>query len=321
MPKTILFLAFDGITDLDLTGPVQVFATASSAAEERTGMPLYEIVVASIAPGLVRTRSGLRIAAVPLGDVDMAKVDTIVVPGGRNSAEEGAEPALVAWLARHAGQARRICSICVGAFLLGAAGLLEGRHVTTHWRAGAALQARNPTAIVQPDLIYRRDGPVWTSAGVSAGIDLALHLVEEDHGRSLAMLVAKTLVVFLRRQGGQKQFSSALALQSGEDDTFSQLIAWAADNLAADLSVEALAAHAAMSPRSFARRFRANVGETPAAAIAALRLEAARRMLEEGRQPLKTIAIRSGFGDLQGLRRAFGRTLGVTPSEYRQRFG
>lgn len=321
MPKTILFLAFDGVTDLDLTGPVQVFATASSAAEERTGVPLYEIVVASLVDGLVHTRSGLRLATVPLGAVDMAKVDTLVVPGGRSSPDQDAEPALVDWLARHAGQARRICSICVGAFLLGAAGLLAGREVTTHWRAGAALQARHPTAIVRPDLIYQQDGPVWTSAGVSAGIDLALHLVEQDHGRSLAMMVAKTLVVFLRRQGGQKQFSSALALQSGADATFSRLIAWAADNLAADLSVEALAERAAMSPRSFARKFRAGVGETPAAAMEALRLEAAKRMLEDGGQPLKAIAMATGLRDLQGLRRAFWRALGVTPGEYRERFG
>ena len=319
MPKTILFLAFDGVTDLDLVGPIQVFSTASSAAEQSSGRPIYTIVVASIAGGMVRTRSGLTIGSLPLAEVDLGNVDTIVVPGGRSTLEENAERPLVDWLVQNANRARRICSVCVGAFLLGAAGLLAGRKATTHWRATDILKARYPSTTVLPELIYQQDGPVWTSAGVSAGIDLALHLIEQDHGRSLAMMVAKTLVVFLRRPGGQKQFSSTLALQS--DETFSQLIAWAADNLAEDLSVEALAQRAAMSPRSFARKFHAAVGQTPAAAMEALRLEAAKRMLEDGTQPMKSIATTSGFGDQQGLRRAFWRALGITPSEYRERFG
>ncbi|WP_144377601.1 GlxA family transcriptional regulator [Mesorhizobium amorphae] len=319
MPKTILFLAFDGVTDLDLIGPIQVFSTASSATEQSGGQPIYTIVVASIAGGMVRTRSGLTIGTQTLAEVDMHTVDTIVVPGGRSSLEDDAEPPLVDWLAQNAGRARRICSVCVGAFLLGAAGLLDKRKATTHWRATELLKARYPSTTVVPELIYQQDGPVWTSAGVSAGIDLALHLVEQDHGRGLAMMVAKALVVFLRRPGGQKQFSSTLALQGNE--AFSELIAWAADNLAEDLSVDALAERAAMSPRSFARKFHAAVGQTPAAAMEALRLEAAKRMLEDSSQPMKTIATNSGFGDLQGLRRAFIRALGITPSEYRERFG
>nr|WP_210201769.1 DJ-1/PfpI family protein [Mesorhizobium loti] len=316
--KTILFLAFDGVTDLDLVGPIQVFATASSAAEQSGGQPVYTIVVASIAGGMVRTRSGLTIGTLPLAEVDMRTVDTIVVPGGRSSLEDDAEPPLVDWLVQNAGRARRICSVCVGAFLLGAAGLLTGRKATTHWRATDILKARYPSTTVLPELIYQQDGPVWTSAGVSAGIDLALHLVEQDHGRILAMMVAKALVVFLRRPGGQKQFSSTLALQGSE--AFSQLIAWAADNLAEDLSVEALSERAAMSPRSFARKFHGAVGQTPAAAMEALRLEAAKRMLEDSSQSMKSIAAKSGFGDQQGLRRAFWRALGITPSEYRERF-
>ena len=321
MTKTILFLTFESATDLDLIGPIQVFATASSALEERSGQPAYSIVVASLGGGMVRTRSGLTIGSVSLAEVDMRHVDTIVVPGGRRSMEEGAEQPLVDWLVHNAGKARRICSVCIGAFLLGAAGLLVGRKATTHWRATDALQARNPSTTVLPELIYQQDGPVWTSAGVSAGIDLALHLVEQDHGRGLAMMVAKTLVVFLRRPGGQKQFSSALAMQSGGDASFSELIAWVTDNLTQDLSVETLAARAAMSPRSFARKFRASVGQTPAAAMETLRLEAAKRMLEDTSQPMKSIASKSGFGDQQGLRRAFWRALGITPSEYRERFG
>jgi len=319
MTRTILFLAFDGVTDLDLVGPIQVFSTASSAAEQNGGQPIYTIVVTSIAGGMVRTRSGLTIGTQPLAEVDMDTVDTIVVPGGRSSLEDEAERPLVDWLVQNAGRARRICSVCVGAFLLAAAGLLDRRKATTHWRATDMLKARYPSTTVIPELIYQQDGPVWTSAGVSAGIDLALHLVERDHGRGLAMMVAKALVVFLRRPGGQKQFSSTLALQGSE--AFSQLIAWAADNLAEDLSVEALAARAAMSPRSFARKFHAIVGQTPAAAVEALRLEAAKRMLEDSAQSMKSIATKSGFGDQQGLRRAFMRALGITPSEYRERFG
>ena len=319
MTRTILFLAFDGVTDLDLVGPIQVFSTASSAGEQGSGQPIYTIVVTSIAGGMVRTRSGLTIGTQPLAEVDMDTVDTIVVPGGRSSLEDEAEQPLVDWLVQNAGRARRLGSVCVGAFLLAAAGLLDSRKATTHWRATDMLKARYPSTTVVPELIYQQDGPVWTSAGVSAGIDLALHLVEQDHGRGLAMMVAKALVVFLRRPGGQKQFSSTLALQGSE--AFSQLIAWAADNLAEDLSVEALAAHAAMSPRSFARKFHATVGQTPAAAVEALRLEAAKRMLEDSAQSMKSIATKSGFSDQQGLRRAFMRALGITPSEYRERFG
>ena len=320
MTRMILFTAVDGATDLDLVGPIQVFATASGIAEAGGGDALYRIVVASISGGAIRTRAGLDIGTAPLAGIKIAGVDTVMVPGGRTATRAGAEPALVAWLARHGRSVRRICSVCVGAFLLGEAGLLDGRTVTTHWRSGAALQARNQSAIVRPDLIFQGDGPVWTSAGVSAGIDLALHLVEADHGRALAMEVAKTLVVFLRRPGGQAQFSSALALQGRNDPDFSELIAWAADHLSADLSVEALAQRAGMSPRTFARRFRAAIGQTPAAAMEALRLEAAKRMLEGGGPALKSIAAACGFADLQGLRRAFGRSLGVTPAEYRQRF-
>lgn len=318
--KTILFLAFDGVTDLDLVGPLQVFATASGIQEAKGQGAIYRLCVASLAGGLVRARSGLEINTQPLAAIETSEIDTIMVPGGHAMQRGVTLAPLVSWLAQHAGQARRICSVCVGAFLLGDAGLLAGRSVTTHWRASAALQHRLPDSDVHPDLIYRQDGPIWTSAGVSAGIDLALHLVENDHGRSLAMEVARTLVVFLRRPGGQNQFSKPLALQSGDDPAFSDLIAWALDHLAADLSVEALAQRAGMSPRTFARRFRAAVGQSPAAAIEELRLDAARQRLEDGSLSLKAIALATGFGDLQGLRRVFIRRLGITPSDYRQRF-
>ncbi|WP_448952514.1 GlxA family transcriptional regulator [Labrys neptuniae] len=318
--KTILFLAFDGLTDLDLVGPLQVFAAATGMQEAKGHAPIYTLRTASLAGGLIRARSGLEINSQPLSAIDIGTVDTIIVPGGAAAHDETARAPLAAWLAGNARQARRICSVCVGAFLLGHAGLLTGRSVTTHWRFGATLQRRHPDTQVCPDLIYRQDGPIWTSAGVSAGIDLALHLVEDDHGRSLAMEVARMLVVFLRRPGNQKQFSRPLALQSSDDPAFSDLIAWALDHLAGDLSVDALARRAGMSPRTFARRFRAAVGQTPAVAIEELRLDAARQRLEDSSLSLKAIATTCGFGDLQGLRRAFIRALGITPSDYRQRF-
>lgn len=318
--RTILFPIFEGVTDLDLVGPLQVFATATGIQEAKGDLPIYSLRVASVAGGMVRARSGLEINSIPLASIDSTALDTIVVPGGHAVRDSLAQAPLVAWLRENAARARRICSVCVGAFLLGDAGLLAGRSATTHWRYGAALQRRLPDTDVRPDLIYRQDGPIWTSAGVSAGIDLALHLVENDHGRSLAMEVARALVVFLRRPGGQNQFSRPLALQSGDDPAFSDLIAWISGHLAADLSVEALATRSGMSPRTFARRFRAAIGQTPAAAVEELRLDAARQRLEHSSQSLKAIASACGFGNLQGLRRVFNRVLGITPTDYRERF-
>jgi transcriptional regulator GlxA family with amidase domain len=223
------------------------------------------------------------------------------------------------WLANRAQAARRVASVCTGAFLLAACGLLDGRRAVTHWRSCARLQQRHPAVRVEEDRIYLRDGKVWTSAGVTAGIDLALALVEEDLGRDLALAVARHLVVFLKRPGGQSQFSTMLAAQSAGDD-FARLHDWIATHLDADLRVEHLAAAAGMSPRHFARVYAERMGRTPAKAVEAMRIEAARRALEESGAPIEAVARRCGFGDEERMRRSFLRRLGVGPRAYRARF-
>ncbi len=227
---------------------------------------------------------------------------------------------LVAWLAARAAQARRTCSVCTGAFLLAAAGLLDGRRATTHWRWAGALQAQYPKVRVEPRPIYVQDGAIWSSAGVSAGIDLALALVEADLGHAAALEVARYLVVFLKRPGSQAQFSAALAGQVEGNGRFGDLHAWIAANLGRDLRIERLAERMAMSPRNFARAYAAATGVTPAKAVEARRVEQARRLLEETARPIGWVARQCGFGDDERMRRSFTRWIGVSPSDYRERF-
>ena len=230
------------------------------------------------------------------------------------------DASLVEWLKLRAGAARRTASVCTGAFLLAAAGLLDRRRAVTHWEYCDELSRRYPAVTVEPDPIFVHDGPVWTSAGVTAGIDLSLALVEEDLGRALALSVARHLVVFLKRPGGQAQFSAALSLQSA-DERFADLHGWLAEHLAEDLSLSRLAAQAGMSERTFLRRYREATGLTPARAIERLRVEAARQLLADTRLPAKRIAARCGFGSEETMRRNFARLQGVSPQDYRQRFG
>ena len=226
---------------------------------------------------------------------------------------------LVDWVRQRAGRVRRVASVCTGAFLLAAAGVLDGRRAATHWMYCTKLAQRFPSVRVESDPIFVRDGPVWTSAGVTAGIDLALALVEEDLDRSVALAVARYLVVFLKRPGGQAQFSAALALQTAEDK-FSALHGWINEHLADDLSLSVLASHAGMSERSFSRHYAETTGQTPARAIERLRMETARRLLSDSRTPLKRIAQRCGFASDETMRRSFLRLLAVTPQDYRSRF-
>jgi transcriptional regulator GlxA family with amidase domain len=237
------------------------------------------------------------------------------------------QPELVEWIRRRAPQARRVCSVCTGAFYLAAAGLLDGRRATTHWHAALDLARRFPNVQVDADPIFIRDvghgegkRVVWTSAGVTAGIDLALALIEEDVGHAVAMQAARRLVVFMKRPGGQSQFSAALAAQASAGGPFEALHSWMAAHLRDDLTVERLAERAQMSPRTFARRYVDEIGRTPAKTVSALRLEAAARALAESHRPLKRIALDCGFGSEQNLRRAFVRRFGVLPLEYRERF-
>jgi transcriptional regulator GlxA family with amidase domain len=266
---------------------------------------------------LVTASAGVGLAAQELSRHRMS-LDTLIVAGGFGVDAACENIALIRWIRARAAAARRIASVCSGAFLLAATGLLDGRRAVTHWRRCAEFARRFPAVHLEPDPIFVRDGNIWTSAGVTAGIDLALALVEADFGRGLALAVARQLVVFLKRPGGQAQFSTALALQHG-DGRFERLHAWITDNLAGNLSVASLADAASMSERSFVRHYRRATGMTPARAIERMRVEAARRELEQGRS-VKSIAARCGFGSEETMRRTFLRLLGATPQAYRERF-
>lgn len=317
--RRIVVLAFADAQLLDIAGPAQVFASAAEL--DRMGAaPAYRVTVASREGGPVRTSSGVTIMTERVAEASKGGFDTLIVAGGAGVHAAAQDRRVIAWLHAVATKVDRVCSVCTGAFVLAAAGLLDGRRAVTHWSACADLAVRYPDIRVEPDPIFIEDGNVWTSAGVTAGIDLALALVERDLGRRRALDVAQRLVVFLKRPGGQSQFSATLAAQASDDGAFGALHDWMAANLDSDLCVERLAARAGMSVRNFARLYRAQTGATPAKAVAAMRMEAARMMLEETAAPLVEVARRCGYGDEEALRRAFLRHLGVAPGRYRGRF-
>jgi transcriptional regulator GlxA family with amidase domain len=309
-------LAFQDVQVLDVAGPLQVFSSANDLVRTAGEPCAYELAVVA-EQQLVTASAGVGLAAQELSRHRMS-LDTLIVAGGFGVDAACENIALIRWIRARAAAARRIASVCSGAFLLAATGLLDGRRAVTHWRRCAELARRFPAVHLEPDPIFVRDGNIWTSAGVTAGIDLALALVEADFGRALALAVARQLVVFLKRPGGQAQFSTALALQHG-DGRFERLHAWITDNLAGNLSVASLADAASMSERSFVRHYRRATGMTPARAIERMRVEAARRELEQGRS-VKSIAARCGFGSEETMRRTFLRLLGATPQAYRERF-
>jgi transcriptional regulator GlxA family with amidase domain len=311
--RSVVIAVFDGVQSLDLTGPLEVF----TGANRYRGGEAYRITVAAIDGTEVRASSGLRLGV----DADLRHVrapHTLVVPGGDGTRTPA--PELVDWIRRTGSKARRIASVCTGAFILADAGLLTGRRVTTHWNAAAALQRRHPEVEVDPEPIFIRDGDLWTSAGVTAGIDLALALVEADLGRDTALVVARHLVMFLRRPGSQSQFSVQLAGQVAHREPLREVQQWIADHPAADLSVPALARRSNLSERQFARAFSAEVGTTPGRYVDRVRLEAARRLLADTDDGVERVAHACGFGTAEAMRRAFTRTLGVAPADYRRRF-
>ncbi len=316
-PRCVEILAFPGVQLRDVAGPLQVFASAGDWARD-TGRPApyRQRVVAAATP--VLSSAGLGLDCDPLPRAD-APIDTLLVAGGEAVHAAVQDAALVRWVRRRAACARRVGSICTGAFLLAAAGLLDRRRAATHWMACDRLTREFPRAHVDPEPIFVRDGRVWTSGGVTAGIDMALAMVEEDLGHAAAMAVARDLVVFLKRPGGQAQFSAALALQQRAAE-FDPLHAWITAHPAADLSVAALAGRMRMSERTFVRRYRAATGLTPARAVERLRVEAAQQMLSTTALPLKRVAQRCGFGSEETFRRSFARRFGTTPGEYRARF-
>ena len=311
-------LAFPSVQLLDVTGPLQVFATANDYVAEAGGSPPYAPSIVAQGGQRIAASAGLGLAADPLPPIGAA-VDTLMIAGGPGVEAAAADPLLLDWVRERARQARRVASVCTGAFLLAAAGVLDGRRAATHWSCCEDLARRFPSVRVEPDPIFVRDGPVWTSAGVTAGIDLALALVEQDLGRTAALAVARYLVVFLKRPGGQAQFSAALSLQAAEDK-FGALHDWINEHLADDISLPVLASHAGMSQRSFSRHYAEATGLTPGRAVERLRVEAARRLLSESRLPVKRISQRCGFGSEETMRRSFLRVLATTPQDYRARF-
>jgi transcriptional regulator GlxA family with amidase domain len=324
-PRTrrIVFVAGSGVEILDLVGPLQVFARSSEmhARTNPGSPPIYSVEVVTISSrrSLI-ANCGVRITADTTLRELRGKIDTLLVAGGDAIEQNEINPEAVRWLKKNAGRIRRIGSVCTGAMLLARAGLLDGRRATTHWNWCQTLIKRAPRAHVDAEPIFVRDENVYTSAGVTAGMDLALALVEEDHGSRLALQVARNLVLYLRRPGGQSQFSAALSLQLTDRKPLRELEAWVLDNLQEPLAVPLLAERVAMSPRNFARVFTKEMNTTPAKFVERLRVEAARRRLEESHNSMEMIADECGFGNVNSMRNVFQRTLKIAPGQYRRHF-
>jgi transcriptional regulator GlxA family with amidase domain len=313
--RRVVVVAFDGAQSLDITGPAEAFSIATRFFG---GEYSIELVTPDGAPA--RCSSGLSLNADRAMDRVRGEIDTLVVAGGVGARKLADDTRVIAWLVRTARRSRRVASVCTGAFLLAEAGLLDGRRATTHWSECARLAEHYPRIAVEPDPIFVRDGKVFTSAGVTAGMDLALGLIEDDHGPDVALQTARSLVLFVRRPGGQSQFSTQLAAGPARREPLREVQAHIAEHPAADLSVPALAARAYMSERNFARAFRVETGMTPAAYVEAARVERARRELETTDLAVQAVAARCGFGTVETMRRAFGRRVGVNPAAYRERF-
>ena len=311
--RSVAMLIYPGVTPLDVTGPLQVFDLANRLRKQN----LYDI--ATVAPTAEPVPTSLGFAFIPSCTMTALPlpVDTLLVSGGSGS-QCMIRPDILDWLRCNAHKARRFGSICTGAFALGAAGLLDGKRVTTHWNQAAELARRHPAVQVEIDAIFIRDGELYTSAGISAGIDLAL--VEEDHGRDLALSIARILVLFLKRSGGQAQFSSQLRAQFSAVPAIQQAQLWCQENLDSDLRVSTLCRMAAMSERDFVRKFRQETGRTPGEYVISARVEAACQSLAETKLSLKGVAQRCGFGSVAAMRRAFMLRVGVPPRQYRENF-
>ncbi|HZU79321.1 MAG TPA: helix-turn-helix domain-containing protein [Acidimicrobiales bacterium] len=318
-PRQVLIVAFPDLQSLDVVGPLEVFAGADRAAETAGLEAGYRPTVASLHGGSVVTSSGLELATSRLPR-RATGVDTLLLPGGTGVRQARHDAALVRWVARNAPNCRRVATVCTGAFLAAQAGLLDGRRVTTHWASAGQLADDYPALQVDPDPIYIEDGPYWSSAGVTAGIDLALALVEADLGVEIAQTVARWLVMFLHRPGGQTQFATPVWTPRAERSAVRAVQHRIETDPAADHRLPQLADAAAMSVRHFARVFRSEVGQTPGRFVEHVRLQAARRLLEETSDTLQVVAERCGLGSAETLRRSFLRHLRVTPDAYRRRF-
>ncbi|SDC62390.1 transcriptional regulator, AraC family with amidase-like domain [Cupriavidus sp. YR651] len=319
----VWFVVFEQFQLLDVSGPLQVFATANDELQIAGHASRYETGVYSLRAGSVKSSSGVAINAQQLPRRPARGVDTVIVPGGPGVFADGRhcrQDNLIAWIRGAAPRVARMASVCTGAFVLAQSGLLDGRRAVTHWAACEQLASQFPAIDVQPDAVYAREGAYWTSAGVTAGIDMALGMVEADMARDIAMAVAKKLVVCYKRPGGQSQFSSALLEQTAEDPRIEELNGWMRKNLRRAFTVEQMAEHLGMTSRTFARFFRRQTGTTPAHALERIRLEHACRLIESGRLSIKAVSKECGFSSEEILRRSFIRHLHVSPSDYRQRF-
>jgi transcriptional regulator GlxA family with amidase domain len=310
MTRAIGFLIFDGFQILDAAGPIAAFEIAGSHVRGA-----YRLSVLAKSSGSVASSSGATMAAQAY--VGAGALDTLVVAGGLGTYEALKDEALLAYLRESARVCRRVASVCSGAFVIAEAGLLDGKRATTHWSRSRQFAQRYPNVRLEPDRIFVRDGEIWSSAGITAGVDLALALIADDLGEPVARRVAQQLVVYRRRPGGQSQFSALLEMERPEG-RFGPLLGWARERLSEALTVERLAERAAMSPRNFARRFAEETGVTPARAIERLRVEAARERVEGGRAPIDAIASAIGFGDPERMRRAFLRAYGQPPQALRR---
>jgi transcriptional regulator GlxA family with amidase domain len=308
MAHRLGLLIFPGFQILDAAGPIAAFEIAS-----RYGRGAYETETLAMQPGSVRSSAGVAMSA----SAAAGRFDTLMISGGDGTREASQDTATLAFVREAAAKAGRLASVCSGAFVLAAAGLLDGRRATTHWSRSDAFARRFTKVRLEPDRIFVRDGAVWTSAGITAGIDLSLAMIAEDLGEEIARKTAQQLVVYRRRPGGQSQFSTLLELERPEA-RFAGLLGWARERLAEPLAVERLADRAAMSPRHFARAFAAEIGVTPAKAIERLRVEAARERIEAGAEPIDRIATAVGFGDQERMRRAFLRAFGQPPQALRR---
>lgn len=317
--RSIVVLAYDNVLLLDVASTVQAFSTYNTLLASPQ-QPAYSVRVVSPSGGLIQTSAGVPIMSEPLPELRDTEIDTLMVSGGIGRHAAIKDPRMLDWLRTAAAQARRVCSVCSGAFILAAAGLLARRRVVTHWKYCDDLRQAYPDLQVEDDALFVHDGKFWTSAGVTAGIDLTLALLKEDHGHARTMEVARHMVVFMKRPGGQSQFSQLLAGQSSGREEFGDLIEWISEHLGDPLDVERLAERAHMSPRHFTRVFRQQMHCPPAKFVERMRIETARRLLEETPMQVAMVAEHCGFGDEERMRRAFLRQLKVSPSGYRERF-
>lgn len=318
-PKRIGFLGFDGITALDLVGPAEAFAAA--VIDEGRGGPgrCYEVLTIGLTNKPFAAESG--VVFKPQKTLQSAPpLDTLIIPGGSGLRKARTNAIVSAWLKKRSGRIRRVATVCTGIYGLAPTGLLDGRHVTTHWRFARDVAQRFPNLKVDPNALFLKDGCFYTSAGITAGIDLSLALIDEDYGPSVALTVARELVVYLKRSGGQEQYSEPLQFQAQSTDRFADLGAWMVGHLEQDLSVEALAERTRLSPRHFSRRFKVAFGSAPAAFVEELRLDTARQRLADSGVNIESVASSVGFHSADAFRRAFERRFDVTPSSYRSRF-